>query len=80
MNRETILEEIDAGVALLTMNRPRRRNAFNDHQYDDLRDALADAQENDEVRAVVVTGAGGCLLYKSPSPRDRQKDRMPSSA
>ena len=24
--------------------------------------------------------AGGCLLYTSPSPRDRQKSRMPSSA
>ena len=26
------------------------------------------------------TGAQGCLLYTSPSPRDRQKSRMPSSA
>ena len=25
-------------------------------------------------------GAKGCLLYTSPSPRDRQKSRMPSSA
>src|SRR5678809_343217 len=26
------------------------------------------------------TGLKGCLLYTSPSPRDRQKSRMPSSA
>ena len=25
-------------------------------------------------------GCGNCLLYTSPSPRDRQKSRMPSSA
>ena len=25
-------------------------------------------------------GEGSCLLYTSPSPRDRQKSRMPSSA
>ena len=25
-------------------------------------------------------GTRGCLLYTSPSPRDRQKSRMPSSA
>ena len=25
-------------------------------------------------------GQDGCLLYTSPSPRDRQKSRMPSSA
>ena len=28
----------------------------------------------------VVITAYSCLLYTSPSPRDRQKDRMPSSA
>ena len=28
----------------------------------------------------VVTGGFACLLYTSPSPRDRQKSRMPSSA
>ena len=27
-----------------------------------------------------VFTTGGCLLYTSPSPRDRQKSRMPSSA
>ena len=33
--------------------------------------------------AIEITGgdrASGCLLYTSPSPRDRQKSRMPSSA
>ena len=30
------------------------------------------------VKCVVITS--GCLLYTSPSPRDRQKSRMPSSA
>ena len=35
------------------------------------------ALRNEHVRAV---GKGGCLLYTSPSPRDRQKSRMPSSA
>ena len=29
---------------------------------------------------VVGVAKGGCLLYTSPSPRDRQKSRMPSSA
>ena len=27
-----------------------------------------------------ASGRNGCLLYTSPSPRDRQKSRMPSSA
>ena len=29
---------------------------------------------------VIATGSESCLLYTSPSPRDRQKSRMPSSA
>ena len=31
-------------------------------------------------RSVYATRASSCLLYTSPSPRDRQKSRMPSSA
>ena len=30
--------------------------------------------------ALEKLGANACLLYTSPSPRDRQKSRMPSSA
>ena len=30
--------------------------------------------------AIMVSGAGACLLYTSPSPRDRTRSRMPSSA
>ena len=31
-------------------------------------------------QSVVVENKGGCLLYTSPSPRDRTRSRMPSSA
>ena len=33
-----------------------------------------------EIRPSTVNPYEGCLLYTSPSPRDRQKSRMPSSA
>ena len=33
-----------------------------------------------EVAANTLNVASSCLLYTSPSPRDRQKSRMPSSA
>ena len=33
-----------------------------------------------ELFSAAGTDAIGCLLYTSPSPRDRQKSRMPSSA
>lgn len=46
------------GVALLTLNRPDRLNAFNKQARSDFIAALARASKDDAVRAVVVTGAG----------------------
>ena len=59
--RETVLEERDGGVLVLTLNRPRQRNAFNRQMWHELRDALADAQEDAAVRAVIVTGRDGAF-------------------
>ena len=38
------------------------------------------AEPRDEAQVVALLDWCGCLLYTSPSPRDRQKSRMPSSA
>ena len=37
-------------------------------------------QEVTQVVEDVIGGAEGCLLYTSPSPRDKRQSRMPSSA
>jgi len=58
MPRATVLEELSAGVQLITLNRPERKNAFNHQMWCDVRDGLADAQHSDAVRVVVITGAG----------------------
>ena len=40
-----------------------------------------DVMDTDAISAICKReGIGTCLLYTSPSPRDRQKSRMPSSA
>jgi len=59
--RETVLEEREGGVLLLTLNRPRQRNAFNRRMWHDLRDALGDAQVDPAVRVVVITGSPGAF-------------------
>lgn len=48
----------DDGVLLLTLNRPHKKNAFNDPQWDGLRDALNEARTDPRVAVVVLTGAG----------------------
>jgi enoyl-CoA hydratase/carnithine racemase len=57
---EAVLRELDEeGVLLVTLNRPEKKNAFNDPQWDGLAAALDAAREDPRVAVVVVTGAGG---------------------
>jgi len=59
MSYETILFDVDAdGVATLTLNRPEKRNAWNRQMGLEIRTALKDADARDDVRVVIVTGAG----------------------
>lgn len=56
---EPVLVERGDRVATVTINRPERRNALDVATKVALRDALADVAGDAEVRAVVLTGAGG---------------------
>jgi enoyl-CoA hydratase/carnithine racemase len=58
MAYDTILYEVTDRVALVTLDRPEVMNAWNPRVADEVSRALAAADENDEVRAVVVTGRG----------------------
>jgi enoyl-CoA hydratase/carnithine racemase len=55
---ETLLYDERDGVAYVTMNRPERLNAFNFQMQTELRDVYTSLRHNDDVRAVVLTGAG----------------------
>jgi enoyl-CoA hydratase/carnithine racemase len=55
---DTVLVERDGGVAVVTWNRPRSRNAFNLQMWNEGRDVLRALLADRGVRAVVVTGAG----------------------
>lgn len=46
------------GIATLTLNRPEKKNAFTDGMLERWRECLVQAQGDDEVRVIVVTGAG----------------------
>jgi enoyl-CoA hydratase len=55
---ETILRERDGAVALLTINRPEKRNALSAAVRRELLAALDELRAEDEVRVVVITGSG----------------------
>ena len=55
---EPVLRDVADGVMTVTLNRPDRLNAFNPAMRDALIEAFAEAGRNDDVRVVILTGAG----------------------
>jgi methylglutaconyl-CoA hydratase len=55
---QPVLSSVEGHVAVLTLNRPEKRNALNDALVAGLKQALHDVEGNESVRVVVVTGAG----------------------
>lgn len=58
MDYSTILYDLEDSVLLITLNRPEILNAFNRDMMAELIDALDKADADDNVRAIIVTGAG----------------------
>jgi 2-(1,2-epoxy-1,2-dihydrophenyl)acetyl-CoA isomerase len=56
-----LLATLEDGVAVLTMNRPERRNALSGAMLSALGKVLAECELDPEVAVVVVTGAGGAF-------------------
>jgi enoyl-CoA hydratase/carnithine racemase len=62
MSDEEILQvRYDGNIAVMTMNNPKRLNAFNMKMRQDMYARLLEIVENEECRAIVLTGAGGNL-------------------
>ena len=58
MNLEAVIYEVKDRIARITMNRPEKRNALNHALWDDLIAAFDEAENDDEVRVVILCGAG----------------------
>lgn len=58
-HEDTVLHEVSDGLATITINRPDAMNAMNTAAKVALRDALRAAGADPEVRAVLLTAAGG---------------------
>src|SRR5258706_5782841 len=55
---EYIICEIKSGVLIITINRPDKLNALNRQTMEELHDTLADAENQADIRSVIITGAG----------------------
>ncbi|OBA63929.1 crotonase [Mycobacterium sp. 1100029.7] len=54
----SVVVDVDAGVAVLTLNRPKHLNAYTTEMGALLSRAYRECDEDDDVRAIVITGAG----------------------
>lgn len=61
MDFETIRLIKEDHLATITLNRPDKRNAINRRMMEELIAALSDISEDDEIRAMILTGAGNAF-------------------
>jgi len=67
----SVLVSIEAGVMTITLNRPEKLNAFVGEMHGLLREAIAKAEADAAIRAVLLTGAGrGFCAGQDLSERD----------
>ena len=58
MDYSDILYDVDGHIATITLHRPAQLNAFTNAMVREMIDAFNRADADDDVRAVIVTGAG----------------------
>jgi enoyl-CoA hydratase len=58
MAYETLLTSIENNILVITINRPDKLNALNQQVMDDLKNVFEDVYNNEEIRSVIITGAG----------------------
>ncbi|MGD9560253.1 MAG: enoyl-CoA hydratase/isomerase family protein [Oscillospiraceae bacterium] len=58
MTFEYYLLEVKDGIAILTVNRPEARNAMRVASWTELRKFIAEAEQDDTNKAIIITGAG----------------------
>ena len=57
-NYQDIIYSVDNRIATITLNRPDRLNAYTDRMAQSIRLAMADAAKDENVRVILLTGAG----------------------
>src|SRR5215470_10240016 len=69
---EQIVYEKSGHVATITLNRPKKLNAYSEIMVHEILAALSDARDDDEIRAVIITGTGRGFCSGGDIGRDFQ--------
>ena len=74
MGYETLLVSKSNGVAVLTLNRPEVLNALNFQLVTELDQAIKEAEEDDDTRAIIITGAGERAFSAGGDIHEQRRD------
>jgi len=75
-----ILKSIADGVGIITFNNPEKRNAMSIEMWDGLGTALIELREDDNVRVVILTGAGDKAFMSGADISQFEKNRRDAKA
>ena len=70
MDFETIMVKKEDHVATLTLNRPEVMNAVDFKMFEELKAALDDINEDDDIRVMILTGAGKAFCASRQNDND----------
>lgn len=59
--KKILVDDMDGGIRVITLNRPEKRNAMDNELRGQLLAALRDADQQDSVRVSILRGAGRCF-------------------
>lgn len=74
MDYQTILYTKADGVATITLNRPRQLNALNEQMISEILDAVKKAADDEEVRVLILAGAGRAFCFGADISAFQQKE------
>ena len=75
-----ILKSITDGVGIITFNNPEKRNAMSIEMWEGLGAALIELREDDNVRVVILTGAGDKAFMSGADISQFEKNRHNAEA
>jgi len=70
MSDQTILFQVESGVATITLHRPESYNAFNEAMSRELMAALKTVAKDDQIRCLVITGSGSKAFCSGQDLKD----------
>ncbi len=85
MAYETVLVEKQAGVGIITLNRPERLNALSRALITELDQSLTQFEQDDDVKAIIITGSGdkafsaGADIHEMVQQSEVQPNTKPDS-